>query len=381
MSALTSVPFSGDPPLKVLWLVKGVGLGGMEQLLVTHARLGDRERFDYRLAYLVDRPHSVLGELDGLGVPTTRLGSGSSRDQRWVAQLVRLVRDQEIDIVHSHSPAPASLARPALRAGRRRTRFVYTEHNRWDRFEPVTRWANRLTYGMNHRSYAVSDDCRSSMTLPARAATATLVHGVDLAGVEAQGDRRGARAELGIREDQVVVGVVANLRKQKNYPLLMATAGDLLRRDDRLVFLAVGQGPLENELRAAHEQLGLGERFRFLGFRRDARRVMSAFDIFCLSSVHEGLPVALMEARALGLPVVATAVGGVTSAVEDGVDGLLVPSGDRAALGEALASLSSDATRRNEIARASRQAAARFSALEAIRAQERAYGELTSSIS
>ena len=91
-------------------MVKGVGLGGMEQLLVTHARLGDRERFKYHVAYLVDRPHSVLAEFAELGVPTVRLGSGSNRDQRWIAQLRELVRREEIDVVHGHSPAPAALA-------------------------------------------------------------------------------------------------------------------------------------------------------------------------------------------------------------------------------------------------------------------------------
>lgn len=370
-------PSSADEHrVKVLWLVKGVGLGGMEQLLVTHARLGDRDRFDYRVAYVVDRPHSVLGEFDRLGVPAVRLGLGSSRDQKWIKDFRDLVCDEGIDIVHGHSPAPAALARPVVRASCPRTRFVYTEHNRWDRFETITRLANRLTYGLNDRSFAVSEDCRSSMSPRAREATATLVHGVDIVEVDAHANRAGARSELGIRDDQVVVGIVANLRKQKNYPLLMEAAKCLLDENPNLVFLAVGQGPLEAELVALHERLDLGDRFRFLGFRRDSHRVMSAFDVFCLSSVHEGLPVALMEARALGLPVVSTAVGGIPSAVDDGVDGLLVPSGDGPALAAALESLTSDSTRRAELAGSSRRSAARLDATEAIRVQEQVYVSL-----
>ena len=83
-------------------------------------------------------------------------------------------------------------------------------------------------------------------------------------------------------------------------------------------FVAAGRGPLEDELRAQKDRLGLGDRFTFLGYRADAVRVMAAFDVFCLASHYEGLPIALMEALALGLPVVATDVGGVAELVTDG---------------------------------------------------------------
>lgn len=366
------------PPaaLNVLWLAKGLGLGGLEQLLVTHARLGDRERFTFSAAYLVDRPHSVVDDLEALSVPTHRLGTGSGRDQRWVAELIELTRRERIDVVHIHSPAPAAIARPALRALRRRCGIVYTEHNRWDRFESATRLANRLTYGLNHASFAVSDDCRSSMSPRAQRRTETLIHGVPIADVEAAADRDGVRAELGIGPDQIVVGIVANLRKQKNYQLLLDAAAELIPTDDRLVFVSIGQGPLEEELFAHHAFLGLGDRFRFLGFRRDAQRVMSGFDVFCLSSVHEGLPVAVMEAKALGLPIVATAVGGVPTAVSDGVDGRLVPSGDRAALVGALRDVTTDAELRARLGVASLATAPRFDATVAIERLQSAYGEV-----
>lgn len=368
---------AGQPTaLNVLWLAKGLGLGGLEQLLVTHARLGDRERFSFSAAYLVDRPHSVVDELEALSVPTHRLGTGSGRDQRWIAELVELTNRERIDVVHIHSPAPAALARPAVRAVRRHCGIVYTEHNRWDRFEPATRWANRLTYSLNHASFAVSDDCRSSMSPRAQRRTETLIHGVPIADVEAAADRDGVRAELGIGPDQIVIGIVANFRKQKNYQLLLDAAAELVPLDDRLIFLSVGQGPLEDELVAHHSRLGLGDRFRFLGVRRDAQRVMSGFDVFCLSSVHEGLPVAVMEAKALGLPIVATSVGGVPTAVTDGVDGVLVPSGDRAALVGALRDIATDAGLRARIGAASRETAARFDATVAIERLQRAYVEV-----
>jgi glycosyltransferase involved in cell wall biosynthesis len=110
--------------------------------------------------------------------------------------------------------------------------------------------------------------------------------------------------------------------------------------------VAVGQGQLEAESRALHAQLGLGDRVLLLGRRDDAVRVLAACDLFTLASDNEGLPVAVMEALALGLPVVATAVGGVPEAVTDGVEGVLVPPKQPEALADALAALAADPERR-----------------------------------
>lgn len=365
-----------DRRTRVLWLAKGLGQGGMERLLVTQAQLGDRRHFDYRAAYLVDRPHSVVAELEALGVPTTRLGRGNAVDPRWVTDLIRMVRRDRIDVLHVHSPLPAAVARPLVRALAPRTRIVYTEHNRWDRYTAPTRLANRATFGLNHRVFAVSDDCRASMAPRARHRVETLVHGIDVQAVaEHRGDRAAVRAELGIADDRIVVGTVANLRAQKNYPLLLEVAAKVVAQEPGVRFLAVGQGPLEDELNELHRRLGLGDRFRFLGFRADAPRVMSAFDVFCLSSDFEGLPVALMEARALGLPVVATSVGGVTGGVDDGVDGILVPPRDPAALFDALVAMAGDRGLRVRLARGSEARAGQFDAARALARLDRAYAE------
>lgn len=362
-----------DGRIRVLWLAKGLGQGGMERLLVAHAKAGDRNRFDYRAAYLVDRPYSVIDELHELDVPVLRLGSGNGTDPRWIADLVRLVRREQIEVVHAHSPMPAAVARPVLAAASPRTRFIYTEHNRWDRYSTPTRWANRLTFRLNDAAFAVSDDCRSTVPPSLRPKIKTLIHGIDVDEVAAHGaDRSDVRAELGIGDDTVVVGTVANLRKQKNYPMLLDAAAKVCAERDDVVFLAVGQGPLEDELHRRHAELGLGDRFRFLGFRSDVHRVMSGLDVFCLASDHEGLPVALMEAMALGIPVVSTDVGGIRSAVGDG-GGTLVRPGDAGALAGALVRTVAEPGRRSASAAANRQHAEKFSAAEAAHTLDETY--------
>jgi glycosyltransferase involved in cell wall biosynthesis len=113
-------------------------------------------------------------------------------------------------------------------------------------------------------------------------------------------------------------------------------------------------------MRALHAQLGLGDRVQLLGYREDAVRVMSAYDIFTLSSRHEGLPVSLMDALALGLPVVATRAGGLPGVITDGVEGRLVPIDEPRALADAYLAVGADAEMRARMAGAARGRASEF---------------------
>lgn len=368
---------TSSEPIRVLWLAKGLGQGGMERLLVAQARFGDRELFDYRAAYLVERPYTVIDDLRELGVPVQRLGRGTATDPRWLVDLLRIIRRERIDVVHTHSPLPAALSRPLLRALPHRPRLVYSEHNSWDRYGTATRMANRMTFGLDDARIAVSDPARDSAPPRLRERTRTLVHGIDIAAVrEHRADRLTARQELGIDDSTVVVGIVANLRASKAYPVLLRAAVQVLGAHPDTVFLSVGQGPLRDELLREHERLRLGDRFRFIGYRADVPSVMSAFDVFTLSSNQEGIPVALMEASALGLPVVATAVGGVPSVVAEGFNGLLVPPREPHALAEALSRVVGSAELRAQLSRGSVATADRFDAAAAVRNIEAAYAQV-----
>jgi glycosyltransferase involved in cell wall biosynthesis len=131
-------------------------------------------------------------------------------------------------------------------------------------------------------------------------------------------------------------------------------------------------------MRALHARLGLGDRVLLLGQRDDAVRVLAACDIFTMASDNEGLPVALMEALALGLPVAATAVGGIPEAVTDGVEGLLVPPGQPEALADAIATITDDDERRARMAAAACLAGERFDIRVAATRIEQIYRELMS---
>ncbi|UFN48734.1 glycosyltransferase [Roseomonas sp. OT10] len=148
-------------------------------------------------------------------------------------------------------------------------------------------------------------------------------------------DPAALRAELGL--DGPVLLMVGRFTPQKNHALLLDALPGLLERHPRATALLVGEGPLGCDVARAVAARGLAARVRLLGGRGDVPDLMAAADLLVLPSAFEGLPLVLLEAMALGLPAVATRVGGATDAVEDGVTGWLVPPGDAPALAGALA--------------------------------------------
>lgn len=350
-------------PIRVLWLVKGLGPGGAERLMVAAAGAHDRRAVSLRAAYLLPWKDALVGDLEALDVGCTCLDVRDERDVRWAIRLRRHLIDHPVDVLHAQSPYPAGIARLVVRTLPRRVRprLVYTVHNTWTSFSTPTRWLAGATYGLDAADVAVSEVVRSTLGPRARRRTETVVHGIDLVGVRAQrGARAAIRAELGLAPDELVLGTVANFRAQKDYPNLLAAARLLVDRGVPVRIVAVGQGPQEAETRALHASLGLGDRVVLTGRRDDAVAVMAACDTFVMASNNEGLPVAIMEALALGLPVVSTAVGGIPEAIADGVEGLLVPARDPEALAAAITRIVEDPALRARLADGAAEAGDRY---------------------
>jgi glycosyltransferase involved in cell wall biosynthesis len=347
--------------------------------MVAAAGAHDRAAVELSTAYLLPWKDALVGELEALDVPCTCLDVRDERDVRWAGRLRRLLHEHPVDVLHAQSPYPAGIARLVVRSlpRRIRPRLVYTVHNTWTSFSRPTRWLNGATYGFDAADVAVSEVVRSTLPPRARAHTETVIHGIDLAGVRAARRRRdGIRAELGLGPDEVVVGTVANFRAQKDYPNLLAAARLLADREVPVRIVAVGQGPQEAETRALHASLGLGDRVLLTGQRDDAVAVMGACDAFVMASNNEGLPVAIMEALALGLPVVSTAVGGIPEAITDDVDGLLVPARDPAALAAAITRIATDPTLRTRLADGAARAGDRYDIRITARRLEEIYREV-----
>lgn len=152
----------------------------------------------------------------------------------------------------------------------------------------------------------------------------------------------GLRARLGFSDETVVIGSVARLHPVKGSRYLVEAFAQLALNDRALHLILVGDGPERARLETWVEEHDLEEQVTFLGERTDISALLSIIDIFALSSLWEGMPNAVLEAMAAGLPVIATAVGGTPEVVLPGVTGLLVPPGDIPALTQALAQLLRD---------------------------------------
>ncbi len=367
-------------PLKVLWLIKGLGAGGAETLLVQQARYRDATLVDPSVAYLLSAKSTLAPSLREYGChPVADLGARSSWDLRWIVRLARMLRRTNFDLIHVHSPLAAIGARLAVRSipRSRRPRIVVTEHNVWSSHSPLTRLADHATARRSETHLSVSTAVHESLPARIRARSRVVRYGIDTAAVRrAREHRVEERERLAVADGEILIGTVANLRATKGYPDLLVAARTVLDAEPSARFVAVGRGPLEQELRARHEQLGLGARFRFLGYCPDAPAVMSAFDVFCLPSHFEGQPIALMEALALGLPVVSTKVGGIAELVVEGEDALLVPASQPARLAEALIGLVRDPRRRAAMAENALARSDTFDAPRSIRAVEDVYREI-----
>jgi glycosyltransferase involved in cell wall biosynthesis len=348
---------------RVLWLTKGLGLGGAERLLTLMAPKLDRERYEVEVAYLLPWKDAFVPELGQAGIRTVCLDARRTVDPRWVSRLRGLLRRGRYDLVHTHSPVPAAAARVMRRS---QARLIHTEHNVWDRYRWPTYAVNAATYGRNDAVLAVSDGVADSIVRPRWLGSrgyppvATLLHGVDVdaarRGPEA---RQTARQLLDLPADIPVIGNVANLTPKKDHATLIDAVDRLRSRHPDVVALLVGTGPLEADLHAEVARRRLQAHVRFLGMRDDVLELLPALDAFVLSSRFEGLPISMLEAMASEVACVLTDVGGISEAVTDGTEGLLVPPGQPDALAAALATALDDPSRRQRLGQAARARVAR----------------------
>lgn len=348
--------------IRVLEILATLKRAGAEKMAVSLACRLDPVRFETGLVSLYDAFHEGLEpELEKAGVPVWHLGKRPGLDIRMVPRLRRVMREFQPDVIHTHS----YVLRYSLPAGLalRKSAMVHTVHNLAAKETDFTgRLLHRLAFGRRVFAVAVGEEVRRSYREWYGAEPgATIRNGIDTALFCRPSARQRWRAGHGFQDGDFLVVSVGRLDPQKN-PLGMIEAfAQAFGGDRRGQLLLLGDGSLREAGKRRAAELGVGARVHFLGVQAEVADVLAASDVFALSSGWEGTPLAVMEAMAAGLPVVATAVGGVPELVSDGETGLLAPSGDMRAFAEALSRLAGDPGMRAAMAGAARICAVKFS--------------------
>lgn len=344
--------------LVIAHLLSSLEMGGQEQVALDLAREQVRRGHEVLAISLAPPPHGPLAaELTRAGVRVTSVPKGPGFDARVIARLARALARARVDVVHTHNPQP--LAYGALAARLAGVGLVHTKHGaNPDRGRRL--WLRRLGGWLAHAYVAVSaatgEIARANRECPP-ARLHVVPNGIDLAAFAFDpAARLAVRAELGIPADAWVYGTVGRVRPEKDHPGLVRAAAPLLGQGARL--LIVGDGAAMDALREAARPLAPW--IVLTGARRDVARLLSALDAFVLSSRTEGLPLGLVEAMAVGLPIVATDVGGVSDVLERGRAGVLVAPGDARALTEAMARLRAEPARTAQLAEGARRRAQDF---------------------
>jgi glycosyltransferase involved in cell wall biosynthesis len=228
---------------------------------------------------------------------------------------------------------------------------------------------------MNDRTIAVSRAVAASMKAARARDIVVIPNGIDVDRVRSRTlSREDARRSLGLPLDAPIVGTVGGITAKKGHRVLVEAARRVVTRIPEATFAFVGLPIDADGVRRAISAAGLSERVLLSGYREDAARLMRAFDVVCLPSLHEGLPLSLLEALALGIPCVATAVGGVPEVLAEGA-GILVPRADPSSLATALLEVLERPERAAELSAAARATSERYDVRETVRRTESVYLE------
>ena len=290
-----------------------------------------------------------------LDVPFERnpLKPGNIRAYRMLRQIIE---KEQFDLIYCHTPVGAMLARLASISVRKKvTKVIYMAHGfhfyngapllNWMIYYPVERFLSRFTDGLitiNGEDYQRAKKFHAKQTI--------LIPGVGInleKFQQKEPSQNQLREKNKIFEQTIILISVGELSKRKNHMTVIEALGQLKEQD--IVYLICGEGPMKKELQNKAKELGIRHKVKLVGFRNDIPKLHKIADIFVFPSLQEGLPVALMEAMASGLPIVASRIRGNEDLIQNNRGGYLVRAENPTEYAEAIKQMIENPEKRNEM--------------------------------
>ena len=377
---------------RVLFVVDSLGLSGKTRALTNLALGLERERYDSFVVTFAPPEGMLAKQLRAGGVPVEHVACDDGLSPSLLGRMLKLVRDVRPAIVHCFNPRPMlygglAAAASAVPAIGTLSAFACMGDDRSYSFLPQplhtrsrrNRIRNRVLGWLMKRVAAVSARAGhafcDSNAIP-RSKLRVIAYGVDVEERVAATEVARIRAEIGVSDDEILVGSVGRLVEQKDYPTQLRALA-LAARHSPLRMMVAGGGPLARELQDLAHRLRIGDRVHWMGERPDVPAVLRCSDAFVIASKFEPFGVSVLEAMAAGLPIVATDVNELSEILDRGRAGMLVPAERPEALAEALEALAGNPALRERLGSHARNVArTRYSLDAAVSAYQNLYQEV-----
>lgn len=337
-------------PIRLAYVLTPITFGGAEKVSLNFLSNFDRELIDLHLIALVrpwEKPPLLLEEVKRLGLEYTTLptrihpGIDPFRILRAIWALYRIFRKLRFDLLHTHGYFADICALPIARLYR--IPSISTCHGFIDidwnlqLYNRLDLWALKLC----SRIITVSDDLRDGLKKSGidKENISVITNAVPLlpSGLKNDNDSISFRQQHGVSTEEFVFAFVGRLSEEKGLRYLLEAFAGLIQQADHAKLVLIGEGPQRQMLEHSVTELELEQRVLFTGFQKQISPWLEIANCFVLPSLTEGTPMALLEAMAAGVPVVATSVGGVPDVITNDVNGLLVPSEDADAFRDGMA--------------------------------------------
>src|SRR5690606_34400821 len=272
-------------------IIKSLGRGGAEMLLPETLKIHDTSKFEFHYIYFLPWKDQMVKPITDAGGKITCLpASNNLKLIKQYSQVIAYCKKNQIDLIHCHLPWAGFLGRLVFYKTQIPT--VYTEHNMQDRYHFLTKALNKISYNSQSLALGVSDDVTKSIKsyIAPKIPVRTLLNGVNTESFQRDIESgRKVRLDLGIPEDAMVFGNVAVFRFQKRLIEWLQVFKNIEDKNPGVFGIIVGFGPLEQEVNAEVERLGLTGKVFFPGLQTNVKPYFSAMDIFMMSSSFEGL--------------------------------------------------------------------------------------------